>query len=467
MSTGKALFASAAGWTVALVAGWILVVGPAGVGCGPVGGGGITETCDSQIFCAGHGVCNDSSGTEVCTCYTGYAGLACQDCDVGYLDNGTGVCVQVDQCTAECGARNRECVEVIAGDVVCGECLEGYYEADGQCLEACAAESHQGELVPLDLYVMLDRSSSMNDAGKWSAVVSALQGFVGSSDAAGIGVGLQFFPVDPTGTIPTDCADCGLYGPCVPGFNVCGGSLATDTSCDPADYDDAQVPIQVLPGVQTAIVNSLNAESAGGSATPSEPAMSGAVTYATAWAQAHPDHMTFIVFATDGEPTGCTTNTTAGTATLAQGAADGTPSVKTFVIGVGSELSSLNQIATAGGTGQAYLVDTGGNVTQQFIDALNEIRSSGACLFQIPQPDVGVVDFNLVNVNLVDPADPDHPETVFGVGTEAGCDPSTGGWYYDNPAAPEMILLCPATCDHVRVNDLDVEVLVGCSTIVN
>ncbi len=476
MTTGRALLTAVAGRTVAwvaglaLVAGLVLVAGPSVVGCGPVGGNGNVETCDSQIFCAGHGTCDDSSGTEVCTCYTGYTGSACQDCEFGYQDNGAGVCVQVDQCTAECGAQNRVCVEVIGGDVVCGDCLDGYYEQDGQCLQACAAESHEGELVPLDLYVMLDRSSSMTENGKWSAVVSALQGFVGAPETAGIGVGLQFFPLDPSATIPTSCtsdADCGLYGPCLPGFNACSGSFATDTSCDPADYDDAQVPIQVLPGVQTAIVNSLNAESAQGSATPTEPAMAGAVTYASTWAQAHPDHLTFIVFATDGDPTGCMSNSITGTAAIAQGAADANPSVKTFVIGVGSMLSSLNEIAAAGGTGQAYLVDTGGNVTQQFIDALNEIRSTGACLFQIPQPDVGVVDYDLINVNLVDPADPDNPETVFGVGSEAGCDPTTGGWYYDDPAAPEMILLCPATCDLVRSSELSVEVLVGCSTIVN
>jgi len=445
-----------------------LVAGLVWVGCGPVGGDGITETCSGQIFCAGHGTCDDSTGTEVCTCFTGYTGQACQDCDVGFMDDGSGACVQVDQCTYQCAIQNRECVG-IEGDIICGDCLDGYYEQDGVCLQACAAESHEGELVPLDLYVMLDRSSSMTDGGKWSAVVSALQGFAQSPDTAGIGMGLQFFPLDPSATIPGACttdAECGLYGPCMPGFNMCTGSFATDTSCDPADYDDPLVPIQVLPGVSAAIVSALDAESAGGAATPTQPAMEGAVIYTTAWAQANPSHLTFIVFATDGEPTGCMYNSISGTADSAQSAAAANPSVKTFVIGVGSTLDALNQIASAGGTGQAYLVDTGGNVTQQFIDALNEIRSTGACLFQIPQPDVGVVDFEMINVNLVDPADPENPTTVYGVGTEAGCDPTTGGWYYDDPAAPEMILLCPATCDEVRVNGLDVEILMGCATIV-
>ena len=75
-----------------------LVVGLVFVGCGPVGGNA-PETCSGQTFCGGHGTCDDSSGTEVCTCHTGYVGAACQDCDYGYLDNGSGVCTQVDQCT--------------------------------------------------------------------------------------------------------------------------------------------------------------------------------------------------------------------------------------------------------------------------------------------------------------------------------------------------------------------------------
>ncbi len=451
-----------------------LVLGAAAVAglflsaCGPVGSNHNQETCSGAEFCSGHGLCDDTSGVEVCTCDTGYSGVACQDCDVGWVDNGSGICTQVDRCTYECTAQNRECIET-AGDVVCGDCLEGYYEEGDRCYESCAAESHAGELVPLDLYVMLDRSASMQDVGKWSAVVAALEGFVQSPDTEGIGVGLQFFPLAPSGSIPSGCAsdaDCGLYGPCMPGFNTCAGSFAQDTSCDPADYEQPLVPIQVLPGVSPAITNALSAESAEGSATPTEPAFAGAAVYATAWAESNPDHLTFIVFATDGEPTGCSTNSVAGTADLAAAAATASPSVKTFVIGVGGELGSLNQIASAGDTGQAYLVDTGGNVTQQFIDALNEIRSTGACLFQIPQPAQGTVDFGRINVNLVDPADPSFGETVFNVTTEAGCDPSTGGWYYDSTDDPQMILLCSATCDKVRLQDLDVEILVGCSTIV-
>jgi len=338
---------------------------------------------------------------------------------------------------------------------------------------ACADESYPGELVLVDLYIMLDHSASMvQDTDKWGAVTSAITTFLGSFDEGGVGVGIQYFPIPPPpGTqIPLNCvttADCGLYGPCVPILNKCSGALAPDTSCDPADYDEPAVAISELPGVKSAILTSMGDMDPDGDATPTQQAMQGAVAYAVGWAAANPSHLTFIVFATDGEPTGCTTNSITETANLAQGAANGTPQVKTFVIGVGTELSALNSIAQAGGTDQAYLVDTGQNVTTQFIEALNEIRSAGLCKFQIPVPTTGQPDFNKVNVSLVDPNDANNAETIPYVGDEASCHAITGGWYYDNPADPHMIVLCDASCDKVKLSDWNINVLLGCKTISN
>ncbi len=196
--------------------------------------------------------------------------------------------------------------------------------------------------------------------------------------------------------------------------------------------------------------------------------MEGAVAYATNWAQNNPDHLTFIVYSTDGEPTGCGfQNSTSAAANLAATAASGSPPVKTFVIGVGSELTTLNDIATAGGTGQAFLVDTTVDVAQQFIDALNDIRAAGECKFQIPQPGTGVPDYEKVNVSLYDDDDPQDATTISYVSAEANCDPVTGGWYYDSPVDPQMIILCEASCDMVKLSDWSVNVLVGCETIAN
>jgi hypothetical protein len=44
------------------------------------------------------------------------------------------------------------------------------------------------------------------------------------------------------------------------------------------------------------------------------------------------------------------------------------------------------------------------------------------------------------------------------------CDATQGGWYYDDPAAPQRVMLCPATCDAVRGGS-SLRIVLGCSTI--
>jgi len=341
---------------------------------------------------------------------------------------------------------------------------------DGSLTEAgaCASQSYPGKLVPLDLHIMFDQSSSMNDAGKWSSCTQAFKTFLQAPESSGIGVSIQYFPLaPPAGSIPGPCSDnaqCGIYGPCLPGLNVCSGSFSQDTSCDVADYDEPEVPIGELPGHAQAIIGSIDAHGPEGAATPTQPAFAGVANYATAWAKANPSHLTYILLATDGEPTGCEySGGINATATIAEQASNDSPPVKTFVIGVGSELGALNSIAMAGKTGQAYLVDTGSSVADQFVEALNEIRAAGACKFQIPAPDTGVLDYNLVNVDYLDP--PNEAVNLKYVNSAAECSATEGGWYYDNPADPKMIVLCDASCEMVMLGDGSIDVLLGCKRI--
>src|SRR4051812_30860580 len=57
----------------------------------------------------------------------------------------------------------------------------------------CAYETRMAKQVPLDLLLVLDRSSSMVGA-KWAQAVSGLSAFLRDPASAGLGVGLQFFP---------------------------------------------------------------------------------------------------------------------------------------------------------------------------------------------------------------------------------------------------------------------------------
>jgi hypothetical protein len=357
------------------------------------------------------------------------------------------------------------------GTTGCPDCVDD----DGG---TCAAEATRAQLQPLDIYVMQDQSGSMKDAvtggTKWSAVGAAVDTFL-QQPLTGVSVGLQFFPLK--GFIPscgvqncTTDADCGSNcGTCTQATvdggttNVCSGYGSLD-SCAAAKYAVPDVEIQPLPGVYSQIQQTWLAHSPNGG-TPTSAALQGAIDHAKTWASAHPDHVTIVLLATDGEPTECDANLAHIDAIAATGAG-GAPKILTYVIGVGASLSNLDGIAAAGGTTSAFMVDTGGNVAQQMLAALNAIRGQAlGCTYQIPSDDGGMADPNKVNVRYTPGGG--QPVTLPQVGDHASCPAGTDAWYYDDPTNPTKILLCDSTCNTVK-NDTngEVDVLLGCKTII-
>ncbi|MEP7127040.1 MAG: vWA domain-containing protein [Byssovorax sp.] len=337
---------------------------------------------------------------------------------------------------------------------------------------ACAAESKKAEQLPLDMYIMLDQSGSMTDSvsgggTKWDAVTSAFKTFVNQPGTAGIGVGIQYFPLIPGGmmcspTCATD-ADCGAFGPCF--FGICFGCAASSNdSCVAADYATPDVEIAALPGSAMGFIKSINAHSPKTN-TPTSAALQGAIDHAKAWGTAHPDHVVIDVLATDGDPTECDTDLNNINAIAAAGVS-GTPKILTFVIGVGTSLSALNGTAAAGGTGQAFIVDTNQNVNQQFLDALNKIRGAAlSCTYLIPVPSKGNPDFSSVNVQYT-PGNGGPVVVLPKVKDKNSCPPNGDAWFYDNNAAPKEILLCDATCTKAAADTKgQIDILLGCATI--
>lgn len=404
-------------------------------------------------------ICPGGGGVPA-ICIGGLCGLECAaglgNCD-GDVQNGCESNLQNDP--KNCGSCGLDC-----GNTSC---------VSGAC--ACATESKTANPVPLDLFIMLDQSGSMDESlqsggTKWTAVTTALKGFWGDPANAGLGVGLQYFPIAAGGAAcGVFCnvdADCGAAacGPCLFGLCLGGGGGGGD-SCAVADYAMAAVEIATLNNAQ---VNALNSSLNGHSPTtntPTGPALQGAVNHAKAWAQAHPTHKVAVVLATDGEPTECDPQDIPSIAAIAAAGVNGSPSVPTFVIGVGSSLANLNAIAVGGGTGSAYIVDTGGNVVQQFEAALAAIQDSAlGCEYTIPQPQMGQLDYNKVNVQYT-PGGGGAPQLIANVATAADCNPATGGWYYDNNAAPTKIILCDKTCTTVAADQSGkVDILLGCAT---
>ncbi len=349
----------------------------------------------------------------------------------------------------------------------------------------CASESVKAEQTQLDIFIMLDQSSSMTDtvAGggdKWDAVTGAINAFVQQTGLMHVSVGIQYFGL-PAGSAnsctTTFCnldSDCGAAacGPCFGGGSgtptgLCiGGVSAGGDSCTASDYAGASVEIAPLPGVASAITSSLAAHSPTTS-TPTSAALQGAINHATAWATAHAGETVVVVFATDGDPTECDT-TLSDIDAIAMAGATGTPKVLTFVIGVGPSLSALNGIAAAGGTTSAFLVDTGGNVNAQFLAAMNAVQHTAlGCTYSIPAPTMGEqLDYGAVNVNYT-PGSGGGPETIPNVPNSGACPASGDAWYYDNPSAPTQIVLCSATCGKVSVDTSgEVDVALGCQTVI-
>ncbi len=283
---------------------------------------------------------------------------------------------------------------------------------------------------------------------------------------------------------------CGIDAATNKDLGTCGALVSSTCTltddCRPTTYATPAAPIAPLPGAKAALVAVLQKAMPNGF-TPTQPALTGAIDQASTWAKAHTDHQVVAVLATDGLPTLKTAGNYCAQVTkqsanadvnavigVASGGQKGMPKVSTFVIGVvgpadvaAGAQDILDAIAAAGGTKQAFIVNTTGNVQTEFRAALDAIRSAGlSCDLLVPQPAAGkTLDFGQVNVTFDNGSGP----TDLGyVESAANCDATIGGWYYDvDPAAgtPKRIETCPATCTAFQKTDMgSVQIKLGCVT---
>jgi hypothetical protein len=334
----------------------------------------------------------------------------------------------------------------------------------GQCIvtdaTGCSGSSYAAGTIDLDIYIMFDQTGSTcicvdppdstlvgcPPAGcnltRLDAIRNAATAFVQDTGSAGIGVGIGYFGYLPIG----------------------------QASCDPADYAEPAVGIAALPGNATAIIQSMTSVQPTGE-TPTGAAIRGACRYASQWKASHTTHEVAILLLTDGRPeatVSCASGIPACCPTLEDAVAaaaeckNGNPTISTYVAGVGPSLADLQQIAVAGGTESAYLVD-GGNVTNDLLNALRLLRDRALtrCELQLPTLASGTLNPDRINVAHVNSAC--EGTVLERVATAASCS-SIGGWYYDDPANPTVARLCPATCDAVSNVGGDLLFSVGCPT---
>jgi len=305
--------------------------------------------------------------------------------------------------------------------------------AGGGGMETCLTNEAEATPAPLDMVVLLDRSYSMKGA-KWDGTVSALSAFFQDPGGAGIAASLSYFP-------PTDAT----------------------TQCQTKVYEIPKVPVTELPLSASVLVNDIQAQTPGGNETPTYAALYGTLLYANQYQEDHPEHTVAVVLASDGDPTACEQNV----ATIAALAATAFAynGVRTFAIAInGSTLANLDQIAAAGGTVKAFDVT---NDVSQLKLKLQEIRTQLlACEFTIPDPSVGSFDATKVNVEYT-PGGGGVTTALSKADNQADCG-NKSGWYYDFPAAPTKITLCPASCADIK-SDLKPKIafLFGCPTALN
>lgn len=301
--------------------------------------------------------------------------------------------------------------------------------------KGCATSTKRAQRIPVDIGLALDTSFSMDFQQKWFNTKAALKAFVNNPAYEELGLALQFFPVRK--------------------------------QCSVAEYAQPAVEIGLLPSIAGQVTTALDAQQME-LGTPIVHVLDGMTAYMRA--HATDNRKPILLLATDGVPddsctgtaNGNTPNTLENAVKMADAALKGTPSIPTFVIGVGTELVALDQIAAAGGTNKAILIDPNKNVQEALGQAFETITKTAIpCDYQIPV--TGALDPSKVNVTYS--ASGANPETFGFVGGADLCAKAAEtGWYFDDPAAPKKVVLCPNACERVKADDLgEVNVVFGCA----
>jgi hypothetical protein len=312
--------------------------------------------------------------------------------------------------------------------------LEGGSGGDGaEDTAACATDRQSAKPTPAYLVFLLDRSDSMSQDSKWTSASTALDNFFASKSTAALSASLTLLPFET-------------------------GTAKKDYSCNASDYETPVVAMTALPSATFAMtIGGTSLENG----TPTLPALTGTVEYASSIQKAHSGSKVFIVLATDGLPVGCTDNTVTTVAAEAATALS-TYDIPTYVIGLGDATTNLDTIAASGGTKSAFIVSTKSPATtvSEFESAIATIQGSLGCEYPIPSPGGGqTINYSEVNVEITS-SKGSQTELMY----SADCS-NKDGWYYDDPKAPKNIILCSGACQEAEsTTDGSMDIVFGCKT---
>lgn len=312
--------------------------------------------------------------------------------------------------------------------------------------EVCATSAVEATLTPINMFIMFDKSGSMESNNKWTDARNALVKFIQDPSAAGLRVALRFFPEND------GCDDnvCSIDACSQPKVDI--GTLTADQG-----GADAQ---------ETALVDAIqSAQTLSNYGTPMYAALGGAEKWAAEYVAAKPNEKAVVVLVTDGSPNGCNESINAISSLAAD--AQASSEVLTYAVGLkGSNEGDMNAIASAGGTSSGFFVDAGANAVNDLVAALQTIQGSQvACEFSMPQTDGNGNSIDPEKVNVLYSSQGGAEVTIGQVSDAGSCTDQVGGWYYDDPSAPSTITLCPSTCAAVQSDQAaKVSVEFGCAT---
>jgi hypothetical protein len=301
----------------------------------------------------------------------------------------------------------------------------------GGATQSCAKQTARATRQPVYLAFAFDVSGSMGKGDKpwhdrklkWEPVVAATKAFFEDPKSVGYSAALTFFP-------------------------------AKDDRCDKASYQKPDVPMQPLPSKQFGdALDAIGKEDWRGG-TPTLYVIQGVFDQIDNAQKTHPGRYA-LVLVTDGYPQDCDDDSIASVADLVKTRA---AEISTYVIGVTNPpikdapdvTTNLADIAKAGGTGKAYLIDTG-NPTQTTGDlkkTVDEIRNAAiSCELKIPDAPAGLTfDKQKVSVRYTSAGN----QRVLKY--DADCKSDTS-WHYDDIQAPKEIVLCADTCKVLQGDD--------------
>jgi von Willebrand factor type A domain len=309
-------------------------------------------------------------------------------------------------------------------------------EIDGSDAGAvtCAKQTARASRQPVYLEFAFDVSGSMGKGDKpwhdrtlkWDPVVAATRAFFEDDKSQGYSAALTFFPAD-------------------------GGD---DTRCMKESYLTPDVPMQALPSKKFGEALDAIGKQDWRGGTPTLYVLQGVLEQIAASQMQNPGRYA-LVLVTDGYPQDCDDDEIASVAALVKTRAADIP---TYVIGVTNPpiddapdvTTNLREIAEAGGTGQAYLIDTG-NAAQTVADfkqTIDAIRSAAiSCKLDVPPAPLGqTFDKKKVSVRY------SKRGMTTALGYDSECK-AAAAWHYDDPNQPKQIVLCPETCKTLQSDD--------------